>query len=64
MRTVLTVAFIGLFLFVILFEGRSRYLFNSACIFIIIAVMGYYKLTDRLAGHTRNKKSKRESPTP
>ncbi len=64
MRTVLIVAFIGLFLFVMLFEGRSRYLFNSACIFILIAVMGYYKLTDRLADYLRNRKSKGESPQP
>ncbi len=45
-RAVGIITFIGVFLFVMLFEGRARYLFNSTAVFGGIAAMGYYKLAD------------------
>ena len=38
--------FIGVFLFVMLFEGRARYLFNSIIVFTTMAVIGYSELID------------------
>lgn len=46
------VTFIGIFLFVMLFEGRARYLLTTVPVFITMAVRGYselaYKICDRL----------------
>lgn len=38
------VTFIGMFLFVMLFEARARYLYNMVPIFSVMAVLGYCKL--------------------
>lgn len=38
------VTFIGVFLFVMLFEGRARYIYNTIPVFSTMAVMGYCKL--------------------
>lgn len=45
---VLIVAFIGAFLFVMLFEGRARYLLNSAAVFSAMAVCGYCNCADKV----------------
>jgi len=42
------VFFIGVFLFVMLFEGRARYLFNNISVFTVISAMGYYRLAEKL----------------
>lgn len=42
------VTFIGIFLFVMLFEGRARYLLNSAAVFSTMAVCGYCKCADKI----------------
>ncbi|MCH5343369.1 MAG: hypothetical protein J1E64_04960 [Acetatifactor sp.] len=55
-RTVGIVTFIGIFLFVMLFEGRARYLFNSIAVFSTMAVVGYYNLANKLLCHKRVKK--------
>ena len=49
-RTVGIVAFIGIFLFVMLFEGRARYLFNSIPVFSTMAVVGYCEMMEKLCG--------------
>lgn len=43
--------FIGMFLFVMLFEGRARYLYNSIPVFATMAVIGYCKFGDKLLGY-------------
>lgn len=40
-HTVGILIFVGLFLFVMLFEGRARYLFNQTAVFVMLAVAGY-----------------------
>ncbi len=47
------VYFIGIFLFVMLFEGRARYLFNSVPVFVVLAVMGYWDLAGKVKGIRR-----------
>ncbi len=47
-RTVGIMTFIGTFLFVMLFEGRARYLFNIIPIFSTMAVIGYCDFVDKL----------------
>lgn len=42
------VTFIGIFLFVMLFEGRARYLLNSVAVFSTMAVCGYCKCADKV----------------
>ncbi len=61
LRTVMVVIFIGAFLFVMLFEGRSRYLLNNSPIFVTMAALGYGDLfanvrilAKRLASGKRN----------
>ena len=44
LSTVMIVIFIGMFLFIMLFEGRSRYLYNTVPVFCVMAVLGYCKL--------------------
>ncbi len=44
--TVLILTFIGVFLFVMLFEGRARYLYTSVPVFATMAVTGFYKLVN------------------
>lgn len=44
--TVLILTFIGVFLFVMLFEGRARYLYTSVPVFVTMAVTGFYKLVN------------------
>lgn len=44
MRTVNVVFFIGLFFFVLLFEGRARYLLNNVPILITMSALGYSEL--------------------
>ena len=56
-RTVGIVTFIGIFLFVMLFEGRARYLFNSIAVFSTMAVVGYCNLADKLLRFKRVKGS-------
>lgn len=41
MHTVEIVNFLGIFFFVMLFEGRARYLLNHTAVFLIMAVLGY-----------------------
>lgn len=41
--------FIGLFLFLTLFEGRARYLYNGVAVFTLMAVTGYCKTFELLA---------------
>ncbi|MBE5866910.1 MAG: hypothetical protein E7292_12030 [Lachnospiraceae bacterium] len=48
--TVLILTFIGVFLFVMLFEGRARYLYTSVPVFATMAVTGFYKLVN-IKGH-------------
>lgn len=48
--TVLILTFIGVFLFVMLFEGRARYLYTSVPVFVTMSVMGFYKLVN-FKGH-------------
>lgn len=48
-RVVGILTFIGVFLFVMLFEGRARYLFNSVPVFSTMAVIGFCKLSARLS---------------
>lgn len=45
-RTVGVVAFIGMYLFVMLFEGRARYLYNSVPVFVMMAVLGFSAATE------------------
>lgn len=47
-RAVLLLAFIGVFLFLMLFEGRARYLYNTISVFVVMAVMGYYKMVEKI----------------
>ncbi len=47
LSTVMIVIFIGMFLFIMLFEGRSRYLYNTVPVFCVMAVSGYCKLYDK-----------------
>lgn len=42
------VTFIGIFLFVMLFEGRARYLLNSVAVFSAMAVCGFCKCADMI----------------
>ena len=42
------VIFIGMFLFVMLFEARARYLYNTIPVFSVMAVFGYYELYRKL----------------
>lgn len=44
--TVAILIFVGVFLFVMLFEGRARYLYTNIPIFSIMAVMGYWKFVE------------------
>ena len=48
LSTVMIVTFIGMFLFVMLFEARARYLYNTIPVFSVMAVFGYYKLYRKL----------------
>lgn len=47
LSTVMILTFIGMFLFIMLFEGRSRYLYNTVPVFCVMAVSGYCKLYDK-----------------
>lgn len=47
-RTVGILTFIGVFLFVMLFEGRARYLYNTIPVFSTMALIGYCELADML----------------
>ena len=47
LSTVMIVIFIGMFLFIMLFEGRSRYLYNTVPVFCVMAVSGYCKLYEK-----------------
>lgn len=42
------ITFTGVFLFVMLFEGRARYLYNNVPVFAAMAVIGYGKLAELL----------------
>ena len=53
-RTVSIVTFIGVFLFVMLFEGRARYLYNSIPVFSTMAVMAYCTLGEKLWARGRS----------
>ena len=44
LSAVMLVTFIGMFLFIMLFEGRARYLYNTVPVFAVMAVLGYCKL--------------------
>lgn len=54
--TIGIVTFIGVFLFVMLFEGRARYLYNTIPVFSTMAVMGYCKLASTIFDFKLNKK--------
>ena len=41
LSTTMIVTFIGMFLFVMLFEARARYLYNTVPVFSVMAVLGY-----------------------
>ena len=65
LRTIGTVIFIGVFLFVMLFEGRARYLFNHIPVFAVTAVSGYCQLAEysihllkRVKGTVKNNRKK------
>lgn len=45
-RTICILIFIGIFLFVMLFEGRARYLYNTIPVFSTMAVIGYCDWAD------------------
>lgn len=47
-RAVWILIFVGIFLFVMLFEGRARYLYTSIPIFSTMAVVGYWEFFERL----------------
>ena len=38
--------FVGILLFLMLFEGRARYLYNNVAVFATMTVMGYCKLVE------------------
>ena len=44
----MVVIFIGMFLFVMLFEARARYLYNTIPVFSVMAVLGYCELYRKL----------------
>lgn len=48
LATVMIVTFIGMFLFVMLFEARARYLYNTIPVFSVMAVLGYCELYRKL----------------
>lgn len=48
-RVIGITTFIGVFLFVMLFEGRARYLLNSIPVFSTLAVLGYCDFFDKTA---------------
>lgn len=47
LSTVMIVTFIGMFLFIMLFEGRSRYLYNTVPVFCVMTISGYCKLYEK-----------------
>ena len=56
MRTVITVAFIGVFLFAMLFEGRARYLLNNIPLLLTMAILGFGEFSQavwKLLAHNR-----------
>lgn len=64
---VMILHFVGIFLFLMLFEGRARYLYNSIAVFAVMAVMGYHKTVEVLQDfvsfwHKRNISKKANLP--
>lgn len=55
-RVVSILTFIGVFLFLMLFEGRARYLYNTIALFAVMAVTGYYKLAEKIILFLQKKK--------
>lgn len=49
LSTVMIVIFIGTYLFVMLFEARARYLYNTVPVFSTIAMLGYGELYRKLS---------------
>lgn len=47
-RLITIIVFVGAFLFVLLFEGRARYLYNNIPVFILAAAVGCSKLSEGL----------------
>lgn len=47
LSTVMVLTFVGMFLFIMLFEGRARYLYNTIPVFAVMAVLGYCKLYEK-----------------
>ena len=45
--TAMVVTFIGMFFFVMLFEARARYLYNTVPVFSVMALLGYCKLYEK-----------------
>lgn len=56
-ESVLQLSLIGVFLFVMLFEARARYLLCFAPMFVVCAVLGYHKITVIFSEY-RNKRIK------
>lgn len=52
-ESVLELALIGLFFFVMLFEARARYLFCFAPVFVVCAALGFYNLKERLINNPK-----------
>lgn len=48
LSTVMIVTFIGMFLFVMLFEARARYLYNTIPVFSVMAILGYCELYQKI----------------
>lgn len=47
LSTVMVLTFIGMFLFIMLFEARARYLYNTIPVFAVMAVLGYCELYEK-----------------
>ena len=64
---ILKFSIIGIILFIVLFEGRARYLYNYIPMFIIVGTLGIKNIITKIEGKLRNKKEieheKKESIT-
>ncbi len=52
-ESVLQLSLIGIFVFVMIFEARARYVFCFAPMFIVCAMLGYHNLTNIITRHSK-----------
>lgn len=52
-ESVLQLSLIGIFVFVMIFEARARYVFCFAPMFVVCAMLGYHNLTNTIARHLK-----------